>query len=122
MQVTVHSKKPTRILVKKGIETIAVKLCDVALFYTDKGVVFVIDKTGNTFFSDKTLANLQEELDPSDFFRANRQYIINIDVIHSFRPFERVKLHVRLNIKAKISAIIVSQYSAPHFRKWISES
>jgi DNA-binding LytR/AlgR family response regulator len=121
MQYPIHSKMPTRILVKKGIETIAIKLCDVALFYTKKGVVFVVDKTGTTFFSDKTLTSLEEQLDLRFFFRANRQYIINIDVIRSFRPFERVKLEVRLQVKANRS-VIVSQYRAPQFKKWMAES
>ncbi len=112
-------KKHTRILVQKGIETLALKLEDVVLFYTQNRVVFVVDKEDRRYIYDKSLAELEEELDPQEFFRVNRQYILHIDAIKSFKPYDRGKIQIRLNLENTSHRIIVSQHTAPVFKKWI---
>lgn len=72
--------------------------------------------------TDRNLSELEEKLDPSIFFRASRQYIINVDYIHSFKTYERAKIWVELKVRHPEHQIIVSQDTAPYFRKWIYES
>ena len=43
-----------------------------------------------------TLDDVEELLDPNQFYRANRQYIINIDAIQTVKPMENSKLTIRL--------------------------
>jgi DNA-binding LytR/AlgR family response regulator len=112
-------QKHTRILVQKGIETLALKLEDVVLFYTQNRVVFVVDKEDRRYIYNKSLSELEEELDPHEFFRVNRQYILHIDAIKSFKPYERGKLQIRLNLENNSHMIVVSQHTAPAFKKWI---
>lgn len=120
---TVDVKKKTRLLVKKGIENISVKLEDVAMFYTENKLVYVIDKNGQKFIVDKQLNELELELDNSVFFRANRQYVINLAFIKSYKPYEKVKLLVDLHLHERVNHfIVISQNTAPEFRKWISEA
>lgn len=116
-----HPKK-TRIVVKKGIENIAVPFEDIVLFFTENKVVYVIDKNGKKYLSDKNLSDLEMELDNNKFFRANRQYIVNINYIRSFKPYEKVKLQIDLATSEINHAIIVSQETAPAFRKWVYEA
>ena len=85
-------------------------------------MVYVFDKHGKKFVTDRTLNELEAELDDSVFFRANRQYIINLGFVKSFKPYEKVKLQVDLNVPDINHFIIISQNTAPNFRKWISES
>ncbi len=118
----INSRKRTRLLVKKGIGNIALKLDDIILFYTENKLVYVIDRFSKKYISDKTLAELEEELDENTFFRANRQYIININYIRGFKPFEKVKLAVDLNVPEINHYITISQETAPAFRKWMNES
>jgi DNA-binding LytR/AlgR family response regulator len=113
---------PARIFVHRGIETISLKLEDVALFYTENKLVFAVDKSEKKYLCDKNLCQLEHELDPKQFFRANRQYLINIDVIKSFKPFERVKLEVKLHLENTQPVVIISQQTAPLFKKWIYEA
>ncbi|MEO7961188.1 MAG: LytTR family transcriptional regulator DNA-binding domain-containing protein [Ginsengibacter sp.] len=117
-----HNRKKTRLLVKKGTENIALKLEDITLFYTENKVVYVIDKCSKKYISDKTLTELEDDLDKNVFFRANRQYIININYIRSFKPFEKVKLAIDLNIPDINHSITISQETAPSFRKWMYEA
>jgi DNA-binding LytR/AlgR family response regulator len=112
-----------RLLVKKGIENIALKVEDIALIFTENKIVFVIDgQTGKKYITDKNLSILEKELDPSIFFRANRKYIISINFIKAFRSFEKVKLQVDLNIPENGHQIIISQESAKSFKQWINEA
>ncbi len=84
--------------------------------------MYVLDRFSKKYISDKTLTELEEELDENTFFRANRQYIININYIRGFKPFEKVKLSVDLNIPEINHSITISQETAPAFRKWMFEA
>ena len=116
-----EKKKRTRLVVQKGIENIAMPLEDIALFYTENKIVYAIDQAGKKYMTEQNLSDLQQELDDSVFFRANRQYIININHIKSFKAYEKVKLKIDMRLKELNEQyfIIISQETAPAFRKWI---
>jgi two-component system LytT family response regulator len=122
MRYVTTNKKRSRILVRKGIENITMPLHDIVLFYTENKIVYAVDRNGRKFMVDKNLSDLEEELDDKTFFRANRQYILNIEYIKSFKPYERVKLWVDLTVPDIDHSIIVSQETAPFFRKWLQEA
>ena len=112
-------RKKSRLIVRRGMEYLALRLHDIALLYTENKLVYVIDKEGRKYLGDKTLGDMELELNSSAFFRANRKYIVNIEFIKGFRPFEKVKLLVELALPELHHEIIISQENAPHFRQWI---
>lgn len=114
-----HSRKKSRLLVRKGLEHIALKLDDIILLYTENKLVYVIDRNGRKYIAEKNLGELEKQLDDYMFFRANRQYIINVEFVKGFRPYEKVKLQVDMNLPELNHQIIISQENAPEFRKWI---
>jgi DNA-binding LytR/AlgR family response regulator len=116
-----NQQKRKRIIVRKGLENISLLLEDVALFFTENKIVYVIDKNGRKYLADKNLSEQEDELDRKMFFRVNRQYIVNINYIRSFKAYERVKLQVELTVADVNCFIVVSQETAPLFRKWIAE-
>jgi two-component system, LytTR family, response regulator len=117
-----QAKHKTRLIVKKGIEHLSVMLDDIVLFYTENKIVYVIDRFGRKYLVDKNLSELEEDLDEKMFFRVNRQYIINIKYVKGFKPYEKVKLQVDLNIPEINHPIIISQETAPAFRSWMYEA
>lgn len=118
----ISQRKKTRLLVKKGLENIALRLEDTVLIYTQNKLVYVIDNCNKKYISDKTLSELEEELDKSSFFRVNRQYIVNINYVKSFKSFEKVKLLIDITVPEINHSIIISQETAPAFRKWMHEA
>jgi DNA-binding LytR/AlgR family response regulator len=94
---------------------------NIVFFYTENKIVFAIDQAGKKYVVNGNLTVLESELDTNIFFRANRQFIINIGHVKSFRTYERVKLKVDMNSDELNNKyfIIVSQETAPAFRKWI---
>ena len=117
-----NSKKKTRLLVRKGLENISLRLDEIALFYTENKIVYVVDQSGKKYLADKNLTDLEDELDENTFFRANRQYIVNINFVKGFKAYEKVKLLVDLNVPETNHCIIISQETAPAFRKWMYEA
>ena len=115
------TKKRARLFVRKGLEVVPLPLEDIVLFYLDKRIVYVVDKNGTKYIIDKTLTELSVELDRDTFFRVNRQYIVHIDYIKSYRLYERVKLQVNLTLPDIKHFIVVSQDTAPLFRQWMGE-
>lgn len=118
------NRKRSRLVVKKGLENIALRVEEIVLFYTENKLVYVITQNGKKYLSDKNLGELELELDETVFFRVNRQYLVNINYIRGFKSYEKVKLQVDLSIPElnERCVIIVSQETAPAFRKWIYEA
>lgn len=117
----IHKRK-SRLLLRKGLENIPVKLEDIALFYTENKIVYALDRGGKKYVADKKLSELELELNTDLFFRANRQYIIGLNFIKGFKPLDKVKLQVELSVSDAQHQVIISQETAPAFRKWMSEA
>jgi two-component system LytT family response regulator len=116
-----QDKKISRIVVKRGLEFQTVRLEDVAYFFTEHKLVFLVDKENRKYLADRSnLSDLEEELDPKLFHRVNRKYIINANYIRRFKPLDRSKINVELLMNVN-EEIIVSQENASSFKKWISE-
>jgi DNA-binding LytR/AlgR family response regulator len=116
----VHKKK--RIIGRKGAERVSLPLSEVVLFYSENKVVYAIDTNDKAFMIDISLTDLEGQLDSRRFFRASRQYILNINYVKSFRPYERVKLSVELTLNHVKHTVIVSQETAPAFKKWLQDN
>jgi DNA-binding LytR/AlgR family response regulator len=76
-------------------------------------IVYAIDNLGIKYTVDKNLNSLEDELDNRMFFRANRQYIVNIDYVHGYKSYERVKLLLSLK-KDSDHIIIVGRKKQNH--------
>lgn len=66
-----------------------------------------------------TLEEVEELLDPKLFYRASRQFIINIDAIQTVKPVENSKLIIRLKEPNHKLEIDMSRLRSPEFKKWM---
>lgn len=115
-----HDKrKRTRIIVKSGTAHIALRLSEVVMIFTKDKLVYVVSRELKKYTIDKTLTQIEQELDSSRFFRANRQTIVNLNFIKSFKPHQKVKLLLEMEVTGCDEPIIISQQVAPDFKKWI---
>jgi len=58
-------------------------------------------------------------LDPRNFYRANRQFIIHIDAVLTVKTVENSKLIVKLKEPNQKLEIDISREKAPIFKKWL---
>lgn len=114
-------KKKTRFIVRRGATYFALKHSDIALIYTSDKLVYVIDRESKKYMADKSLAELENELDHSIFFRANRQFIVNFNFIKSFKPYQKVKLLVDMDVPDIEEPVIISQQVSTAFKKWMND-
>lgn len=114
-----HEKKE-RIVVKKGASRLSIPISSVAFFYAEMKLTFAVDFEGNRFLLDYNLSQIEQQVDEKMFFRVSRQVIANINAIKEFKSieFSKIELYLVKNNYIK-DAIIISQFTAPDFKKWI---
>jgi two-component system response regulator LytT len=98
-----------------GIQLLETK--NIAFFQMRDEILFAFDSQGNKFPLNETLSNLENSLNPRQFFRLNRGEIINLDYIANLKPDFQDRLIVSLknsNVKLTSSASRTSD-----LRKWL---
>lgn len=90
---------------------------DVAYLYVKERGVFLKKKDGMEYVLDFFLDDLEKQLNPSDFYRANRQFLVARSSIHEIEPYFNGRLILFVKPEPHIS-IIVSKEKASHFKKW----
>ena len=118
-EVLVNREKKQLLIVRKGAGYIALPLMQIAMFVTENKIVFAITRDGQKYMTDKNLTELEAVLDDHLFFRANRKFIINAFYIKGFQALDRVKLLIDMSVKPANNVIVVSQLTAPAFKKWM---
>jgi DNA-binding LytR/AlgR family response regulator len=112
------SKYKTHFLIPtKGDKLIPVQTSDLACFYIDTGTVKAITFEDRTFRFDYTLDELEDLLNPVDFFRANRQYIISRKAIKDIDIWFTNRLSVNLKIIVP-ERILISKARISEFKTW----
>jgi len=109
-----------RFLIKKGHKMISVDINDVGYFTIHNTINYLITRDKQRFIIDYTLDELEAMLDPSIFFRANRQFIITRQIIQSILPWFNSKLKVELHQQTD-DDIIISREKAKQFKEWMGE-
>lgn len=116
LQQNNHSYK-RRFSVRKRNSVYILAVDDVMYLQADEGVVFATDKQNAHFALTGTLSELEQQLDPSLFFRINRSELINIQYVEKVEPYSKNRLSVR--IKNSDAALMTSTAYTPEFRKWL---
>jgi|GEM_PF-656246 len=80
--------------------------------------VRLFDRT--TYIIQQSLCDIEQEIDPVEFFRANRQYIVSYKVCKEYNSYKRSG-QLELNLGPPLNAaIIISRDTAPAFVKWMN--
>lgn len=113
------SRRPReRLLVHHKGETKVLAVADIAFFRADDKLTLAVDATAREYVVDRTLTQLEAELDATRFFRANRAYLVQISSIASFRSAGRGRIALSLSPAAP-DEVVVSQESAAPFRAFV---
>ena len=107
-----------RYLVKKGNDYLTIKTEDIAYFYATHKLVCLVEREGQKFILDKSLADLEKELDPTQFYRVNRKFLVNVNAIRRIRSYSKSKLLLEIS-PVVAEEVIVSQENAAAFKAWM---
>ena len=89
----------------------------IACFYTENKMAKIITIENQTYTIDSTLEDLYLQLNPTQFFRANRQYIVSHKAIKDLSAWFGSKLSINLQVTVP-DKIIVSKARVPEFKVW----
>ncbi|CAH0997664.1 Sensory transduction protein LytR [Emticicia aquatica] len=91
-----------------------------AYFFIETGLVFGQLFDGRKYLLDFKLEDLENQLDPQDFIRANRQYILSRESIVEIEPYFNSRILVKIRPTAAFEAII-SKEKVTSFKKWFEK-
>lgn len=106
------------ILVYFKDQIIPVKTTEIRFIYAAHGVVYIQLNDDREFNTQHTMEQLEMMLNPQQFFRANRQFILNRSIIISLEPYFNRRLFVRINCESP-EKIIVSKVKSNDFLEWV---
>jgi DNA-binding LytR/AlgR family response regulator len=117
-QAKPQSQYKEKFIVQLRHQWMPIKTSDIACFYRDN-LNYLVTFSGEKYILNfETMDEIEEVLDPEQFYRANRQFIIHADSVHSIMPRENSKLTVYLKPPLKLE-VDISRDKAPEFRKWL---
>jgi DNA-binding LytR/AlgR family response regulator len=107
-----------RIVIRIGQSIRTIEISDVAYFYTEEKIAFACLHDGKKLPLDFNLDELENILNPADFFRINRQFIIYIKAIESMFTYSKSRIKVVLKPHTETETIVSSERSAD-FKEWL---
>ena len=90
-----------------------------AYFYSENKIVHGVTYSAKTYLLEYTLEDLEQQLAPTDFFRANRQYVVSRKAIVDIAFYFNGRLLLNLSPAAQ-HQVLVSKARATKFKAWIS--
>ncbi|MDR7131478.1 two-component system LytT family response regulator [Algoriphagus sp. 4150] len=112
-----RSSNPRTFLVHFRDKLIPLPSDDVAFFYIETTVVHARTHKKQTYPLDLRLDELQDELDPGLFFRANRQFLVNRKAIRSAEYYFNGRLSLHVEPESE-ELILISKARVSEFRQW----
>ncbi len=109
-----------RFMVKYQNKIISLNTQEVACFFAEDGVTCILTLNQEKFIIDYTLDDLEGMLNPADFFRANRKYILSIQMIAEVHPYFKGRLKVITN-PPLTDEVLISNQRANHFKTWLGK-
>jgi DNA-binding LytR/AlgR family response regulator len=101
----------------KGDKLIPVQASQIACFYIDASLVKAKTFDDKIYTFENTLDELAGMLNPNDFFRANRQFIINRSAVKDIDFWFNSRLSVNLKVSVH-EKILISKARVPDFKNW----
>ncbi|MBX2826531.1 MAG: LytTR family transcriptional regulator [Flavobacteriaceae bacterium] len=108
-----------RILTYIRHELLPIAIQEISYIYTENTITYVICHDGKKSTANSSLDELYSQLDPTIFFRANRQFIISISSIDKIMRYGNNQLKIVIE-PASETDIIISKNRAAEFKQWLN--
>ncbi len=111
-----------RFLSKIGKRVKFIPVDDISFFYSEGGVVYLVEKDGaKKYLIDHNLQELEESLlDPAKFHRINRSTIIHLEGLVEMKPYINGRLLLSMTAVSD-TKIVVARERVNDFRNWINQ-
>lgn len=107
-------------LVPERDKLIPLPTANIAFIYIGDKSVKTITLDEHTYYMSQTLDEIMSQLNPNDFFRANRQFIVSRKAIKDMTIWFGNKLSLNLLVKIP-EDIIISKAKVAEFKTWFAQ-
>jgi DNA-binding LytR/AlgR family response regulator len=108
----------SRLVVKLGDKIKHIESINIAFFYSEDKVSFLITVKGERFIINHSLEHIEKMMNPDDFYRLNRKYIANINSIDSIDKYFNSRL--RIGLKPEVEdEVLISRTKVTDFLNWL---
>jgi DNA-binding LytR/AlgR family response regulator len=108
-----------RFVIKLGDHMHSIETTQIAYFYTENKANYIVTKSGKKFPSDYNLDQLETVMNPKDFFRINRQFLIGFQSIAEMFTYSKARVLIKLNPPSKLETIVSTERAAS-FKLWLA--
>jgi DNA-binding LytR/AlgR family response regulator len=108
----------SRFFIKIGVKFQSVPVNEICSFFVEERNTFLQTQKGKTYDLDYSLDQLQKMVDPAQFYRINRNFLVNINCIEEIISYSSSRL--KLKLKTEIAGdLIVSRDKVSEFKRWM---
>ena len=115
----IDRKYKKRYTIKVGQHLKIISSEDIECFYSENKATYLHTNTNRNYLIDGALEQVLTELDPENFFRVNRTFIVQINSIKDIVAYTNSRLKIILNSYSE-TEIIVSRERVKEFKNWIA--
>lgn len=113
-------KYKERLLIKRGQQLSYLKTANTAYCFADGKLCYAVDFNGSKYLLENNLGQLEEQLQPSSFYRINRHLLVNIEAVKKVHTWlgGRLKLEITPSTTAET---VVSRERVNGFKEWLGK-
>jgi len=93
---------------------------DIECFYSENKGTYIYTNEKRSYLLDKTLEQLEKELDPLQFYRISRKFYVNINAIKDIIDYTNSRLQLKLHHFLDFE-VIVSRERVKGFKEWLNK-
>ncbi|MBW8684659.1 LytR/AlgR family response regulator transcription factor [Chitinophaga rhizophila] len=108
------------ILVYYREKIVPVRVDSIAFVYTSNGIVRLHTIDHQDYTVQYTIEQLEEMLNPRFFFKANRQFIINRNIVKDIEHYFNRRLVVKTSCDTP-EKVVISRLKAQDFLRWVEQ-
>lgn len=107
-----------RFTVKIGQHLRMIPIDEIECFFSENKGTYAHTFEGRNYLLDTTLEQLEQELEPSVFFRINRKFFINVNAIKDIISYTNSRLQIKLSSYNE-QEVIVARERVKDFKLWL---
>jgi DNA-binding LytR/AlgR family response regulator len=108
----------SRLVVKLGDKIRHIDTKDIAYFFSEDKVSFLITNENKKYIINYTLEQIEKFMNPADFYRLNRKYIAHIHAIESIDKYFNSRLKIGLKPEVE-DDVLISRTKVADFLNWL---
>lgn len=107
-----------RFLVKSGRGFISIEVRDIAYFLSENKLTYLMTHEGKKYFVDKSLEQVEQLLNPLEFQKVNRNFIVSHKAIQKIEPYFNNRLLLQVEPPLH-EHVFVNRSYLKDFKAWV---